>query len=288
MSIIMRIKENIRYRITANPEISVYLIKKGRHIRIMAHLNKDGENRERDGQWIWIKKDILDFKLLWEKKDRHGSFEGICYVIIKDIEGRGFLLDVMNPSEYLLSGFNYHSYKGTTKTFVYDVPMEFDEYEKEDRIIKFWDKRKKSFALYSLLKKKFIFGPIDYKDIEDLGFGVIIDDITYVENNGCTDDLSGYECIDYYAERIYYNKEKDDYMMLIQGEDNGLFGADKEDNIIKVETDNWIYKYNLDSKKFEYEQIYNNYMSTDEYLHQWDDYEDIAFEGYSREYLGID
>ena len=78
--------------------------------------------------------------------------------------------------------------------------------------------------------------------------------------------------------------------MLIEDEEPGLYYAEEENNVLTVETENWIFKYNMESQFFDYnEKDYDNdEMSPYEYLHQWDNYIDIALEGYSELELGID
>ena len=75
--------------------------------------------------------------------------------------------------------------------------------------------------------------------------------------------------------------------MLIKDE-NEMYEAENENNVLSVRTDSREYRFDLGSKKFYWYEIEEEKMSLHDNLHQWDGYEDIAFEGYSREYLGID
>ena len=268
----MTLKQNKRYRICGGDYYFLYCKKVNNIIRIYEHIpDRDDDNYRNDD--IWIDGEFTDIKLLW--KNDYISSEKFCYVIVKESNGKGKIIELIKK-QTILEKFQYNSFKGAAKRTIGDIGD-----DKEDLVIRFLNKKTKYFALFSV-KEKFIFGPYNYNYIEEYQYGVELDNKTVVDNDGYVQDLSGY----INEGPVFYNKEKDSYLFFIDEEGSVYFEPeqDEEDeDVLKVELENYIYTYNKKTEEFDRKQVYENDYDVD-----WSQYNDIAYEGYSRLELGLE
>ena len=234
--------------------------------------------------------DNIDYecKLILRSKD-DSSANRFCYMVFKDSRGKGYIMEIFSKN-IILRDVNYNDIRSIKKRVV-----SFDEYlyndeKSEDAVLTIWDKNKKQYSLYSI-RKGYIFGPTNYNEIEEYLCGVIIDEHIAVENDGYIFDFSNYEedC------GIYYNKEKDDYKILLDSED-GIFFTMEEDewnqDIVKYRYENEygtvIYKFNKETgeqhKEFEREDEGYQWTERD----SWDALTDGQYGEYPEDGLGWD
>lgn len=270
----MVLKQNKKYIICEGMFSFLYCQKKDGIIRIYEHIpDRDHDDYRNDE--IWIDGEYADIKLLW--KNSNTSRERFCYVILKDFNGKGKIVELLGQKT-ILEKFRYNSLTKVAKRTIYDND---NNKLKEDIVVRFLNKKTKYFALFSL-KEKFIFGPYNYTDIEVCEFGVVLDNKTAVNNDGEILDISGY----INEGDVFYNKDKDAYLFYID-EEGSVFYEPEEDeddeDILIVKLENYIYSYNRKTEEFDQKPIYEN-----EYEDDWSQYNDIAYEGYSRLELGLD
>ena len=159
---------------------------------------------------------------------------------------------------------------------------------RSDIVVSFLDRQTKTFSILSLLDKKYVFAPCQYTDIEEYQNGVVIDKKTAVDNDGFVTDLSGYKCLDNGC--IYHNEETDKYLLLLDKE-GGLFHAprkdDDDDNILIVEFDDCICRFDKKEETIDWEKIYDD-VPMGWSQQELDEAANIAYEGHSRLELGLD
>lgn len=276
----MKFNPNKRYIIYKGEFNVLYCKKKNGFIRIYEHI-PEWKHDDYNDDVLWIEGDYKDLRLLLRYKyENEEPFcneneEPFCYLILKDINDKGIIIELLNK-KVILSGFQYDSYCGAKKRTIYR-----DYNEIEDVITIFINEKTNYFALYSIVDK-FIFGPYNYKKIEKYQYGVKLDDKTVVDYLGYVTDITGYD----YNGMIWYNKEKDAYLMEIDEEGSVFYEPEQDDedeDILKVELENCIYTYNKQTEELDRTPINN-----DEHEIDWSDYADIAYEGYSRLELGLD
>lgn len=266
----------------------LYFIKKNGLIHIYKHINNaisDNDFFTSDTDFSqdqqWIDEGFTDIKVLkkapYINEEQKLVGEPICYVILKEPNGKGRIVELLSKKT-ILKDFSYSDYQDVTERTIYEGPFK----DKDDSAIRFINYENKSFALYSLVEG-YIFSPKNYTDICFYKYGTILDEELAVENNGFVLALSEYEQGE--DPRIYFNKERDKYFMLLD-EDYSMihymYSDDFHPEIVKVELPSVTYKYN--KKTGELTQDYG----LDDNPYDLTDYSDIAYEGYSRLYLGLE
>lgn len=222
----------------------------------------------------WIEEGFLDVKLLWRI-----AVEGevsACYVILKELNGNGRVIELLGKNT-IMRDFLFNSYVGGT------YKRGFFNDEIKDTILRFWNREKKYFELYSIRERKIIFS-YNYISIDFYDKGVILDERVAVAYYGFIKDFSGYE----YDNEMFYDKEKNDYWMIVdERKKDGQFMAPFEQDeynkdILKLDTDNFTYTYNKKTEELKREQ--HRYEESID----WSEYADVAYEGYSRLSLGLE
>lgn len=261
---------NIKKGLIKCDDLILYYQKSKRGIRIMAHDRYCGRDYSEDE--LWIDKDFIDIKVLCRENDNY------CYTLLKEPSGKGCIMELVNH-QVIHENFMYDSYKKVAKRFLPNF--------QKDVVVVFSNEKTKTFAVFSLFEKKYIFSLYQYAHIKEMQYGVILDYKTAVDYNGYVTDLSDYECID--DGRIFYNKEKDKYLLLLNEEGELFYEPVKDKNdesILVVELDYRTYR--LNTKTEEIECIINDEIPLSYSQHEWDEFNDVAFEGHSRLELGID
>lgn len=235
------LKPNKRYRIYVyNSEYgcvyTLYIIKKDGIIRIYKHDNNpdpligfvndyDLSTCDFSKDMYWIDEGFLDIKLLMASSgiddDGWPTGEHACYVILKDLNGEGRIVE-LTSKKTILKDFLFSDFRGATPKTIYEGSVTFNENgrinnrrEIDDRVLRFINFETKSFALYSLIKG-YIFGPQSYTHIDPERFGTILDEKLAIENDGEVLDLS--KCERMAEWRVYHDKENDDYYLFLDEE----------------------------------------------------------------------
>lgn len=262
----MKIKENIRYVLIKDEYLTIYFKKRKGVIRIMAHERDCGADHSDDS--LWIDKDFVDIRGLSRESEKY------CYVILKERDGKGCIIELLSP-KIVHDNFMFDTFKAVAK-------------RRSDIVVSFLDRQTKTFSILSLLDKKYVFAPCQYTDIEEYQNGVVIDKKTAVDNDGFVTDLSGYKCLDNGC--IYHNEETDKYLLLLDKE-GGLFHAprkdDDDDNILIVEFDDCICRFDKKEETIDWEKIYDD-VPMGWSQQELDEAANIAYEGHSRLELGLD
>lgn len=266
----MKLIERKRYLLHNTEQLQFYVRKSCGLIYVTARDLYD------KNEFRWIDRDIKDIRLLWRSKD---YADPSCYILFENSNGKGCIMELFSK-QVILERFVYNSYKGIARS----SKTGFDD--KEDIYVRFLNKKTKYFALYSLFEKKFVFGPYNYNAIEEYQYGVILDERTAISNSGSIDDLLGYDCDD--SESVYYNKETGKYLFLVNTEGLLFIEPTQNGNVFVVELEEFVYRYNPETEDFDIQRKDDDGMSVRDYLHQWDEYADIPFEGHSRLELGLD
>lgn len=145
----------------------------------------------------------------------HNHFKGqkrFCYVLIEQANKYGIIMEIIS-NKVLLNNFKFNDKRSISHNAKGNRVDKF----KTDSVIGFLNKTDNTFSLYSILEG-FLFGPYNYSKIEEYKNGVILDNITAVENNGTIRDISGF-CKN---GNVFYNAKKDEYLLLID-KDEHLF-----------------------------------------------------------------
>ena len=256
--------DNKRYRIIRVDNFEIYAIKKHGLFYIYAH--------EDNNDCLWLNEGYTDIKI----QQRNGSFSKpeYCYLMLKDEYGLCTIIEILSKSIKMC----FNDYQCIRK---YKRKIEIDDEEQNDIVYVLWDKDDMWYSVRSLMKG-FLFNTYDYSNIKQYSCGAILDNKIAVDIEGYSFDISSYEEINY--EGIYYSKEKNDYLYLLN-DNRTLFVTMKEDpedeNILRVELDDRIITYNKVTEEFFTKHIEN-------FEDDWSQYNDIAFEGYSRLELGLD
>lgn len=278
-----QIIENRKYRLFCLPDqLKLYVIKKNGLFYIYGQYDYTNNGRE----FLWLNKSYRDFKLIW-RKDYYGD-NLFCYILLKDEYGRGIIMDVATKS-VIIDNICFEDVSGAFKRRI-EVRGE----RKEDVVLKILCRKNNRYILFSITYG-IIFGPYSYKTIKEYRFGVILDDILAVEHNGEIKDLYNYEN---YDAPLYYNLDKNEYMVFLD-EKGHLFyflremeneeeeeETEEKGKFLKLEFGNYEYVLNKNTMDFSIKKINDSsYIWTDSELEQATD---IAYEGNSRLYLGLD
>lgn len=269
----MEIRPNKKYRLYQGEYYVIYCQKKNGMIRIYQHI-PDRYHDDYSNDEIWIDGIYADIRLLW-KNGYNSNGNRFCYVILEELNGKGKIVEILQK-QTILEKFRYDSFKGVTKRTIYEK----DDH-KEDLVIRFLNKNTKFYALFSIAEK-FIFGPYNYVDIQEYQYGVELDNKVVVDNDGEVLDISGYINESY----VYYNKDKDNYLFFIDEEGSVYYEPEQDENdedVLKVELEKYIYFYNRKTEEFDRKPVCENDYEVD-----WSQYNDIAYEGYSRLELGLE
>lgn len=270
-----------RYWIYSKDNLEFYLKKQKGFIYIYKHeICTHRDDCSNDSLWMDI--GFLDIKILWKSSYSDESY--ICIIMIKDINGKGRIIDLLSK-QTILEKFIYNSYRGIARRTICKDIHDYNSQHKKDVVVSFLNKKTKYFALYSLEERNFIFGPYNYVDIEDDQFGVILDEKLIVNNNGDMLNLSEYEATA--DSEVYYNNKKNDYVFVreVDGSLFHFFDSDKKDNnLLKLNFEEYIVTFNKETEELQTESINQNERDLDD----WSWAADIAYEGYSRLELGLD
>ena len=89
--------QNKRYKICYFDFRELYCQKKNGTIRIYEHIpDIDEDNYKNDD--VWIEGEYVDIKLLWKNSDN--SKEEFCYVLLKENNGKGRIIDLIKKTNY--------------------------------------------------------------------------------------------------------------------------------------------------------------------------------------------
>lgn len=267
----MKFRQNKKYWISRGCEFSYYCISMNGQIRIYQH---DEYNPNYKYDRVWIDGYFTDLKLLWKNVSSYR--DSFCYLLLKESNGKGKIVELFSD-KIVLERFQYNSYKSIRKR---TIRNESSLEDKDDIVVKFLNKNTKYFALYSITEK-FIFGPYNYTDIEEYQYGVRLDNKLIVENDGDITDISEYE----YNGEIWYNKKENNYFLDLDEDGHVIFWFEQDDDdedLFKFEVGDRLFIYNKKTEEVTRERIPNS-ESID-----WSQYNDIAYEGYSRLELGLD
>lgn len=223
-------------------EMIISVILKSGYIRIVGSLFIDEDKRYRP----WIKGRFKDFRYLSDKDEL-----GIqCYyVLLKKINGKGVLIELVKR-ETIMDDVDYD-------TFHQCLPKVMD-YCKHivAPIISFWNKKEKTYALYTP-SKGMIYGPYHYLVIEEYKYGVILDGNIALCNSGYKADLS--TCTN--LGNVFYCQEDDEYLLFVD-EDGQLYRHmnkdEKDESMLFLKTKNYFYKYNKETGEFSKELRFKN------------------------------
>ena len=259
---------------------------------------------------VWLSELFEDYNVILHKD----GYDGYCYVLLKKTNGRGVLIEI-KTREIILEADDYEDIKGysnrtiLTKTLPDDLinpdnPLESafkiakfrEEYSKEDALLVILEKRKSTCCVYSI-SEGYVFGPYNYKTIEEYKNGVILDCKFAIDKRGHVFDLSLYHKKD----NIYYNTEKNLYYYFDDNEMGIIHGMSfylNDDNSINYnyayyQKDYEVYIFDTRTKevKIEYDYSDNDPLNTESGSWSYEDLLDAgdsAFEGYSALELGID
>jgi len=261
--------ENQKYKIMRNEGRFFYAIKiRG---RISLWLSTEGQEKK------LLEDDYTDITILTKKYDRFDFCEE-CYLFLKEKHGVCSIVEIIDNK--IIKTFSFKDFRKMYRIIINDNGK-----EEQDEVIIFWNSKKKIYSIWSILRGN-IFGPYEYTDIESFRYGVILDGVIAVKDNGYSFDISDLSKV---CERMYYDKNNEAYMFLVD-EDDSLFEwmeRDEEDeNIYKLEMNDNIYTFNSETYKLDCKvlPLRDDY----DYYHDWSKYSDVAYEGYSRSYLGLD
>ena len=264
-------------------DFTLYTIKRNNIIHIYKH---DESSHDFSNDTFWIKEGFADLKLLWRcALEYRDEGEPACYVIVRELNGSGRVVELLSKRD-VIKEFQIKHYRGCAYNYDYKYSNEsYWDYKEiiTDAILCFWNQERKNFSLFSIKDRKFFF-TYDYKYISVYNRGVILDDKLAVEYDGFIHDFTGYE----FDGQMFYNREKDEYWMIIdENEQNGCFIAsfehdDNNENILTLNSEEFTYTYNKKTEELKRKQ------NCQEEVTDWSDYTDIAYEGYSRLYLGLE
>lgn len=261
--------ENKECRVMFDDDLYVYAIKKRGHISFW---RKSGvENRQLfEGFFTEIKLLKCEYNIIYR-----------CYLFLKDKHGVCSIVEIINNE--IIKTFACYELK---KMYRISIDENEEEEKEQDVVIITWNKGKKIYSIWSILRGD-IFGPYEYTEIENHNCDVILDGVIAIEDNGYSYDISYLNKV---CEGVYYSQKHGGYMFLVD-EDGSLFEwmkSDEEDeNIYKIETNHNIYTFNSETHEIDCKFLPHRDDDYD-YNNDWSKYSDVAYEGYSRLYLGLD
>ena len=254
-----------------NSTMMLYLVKHINSTRIYCHNLK---NRDYDSDSDWLSEDFSNIKLLWVN---NGDKDGFCYALIKNTNGSAFIIELVKKKN-VIENFKISNFRASSKRNCGDIL-----HEREDVTACFIDRKTKMYAVFSLTVG-LLFGPYNYKEIDDHIYGVILDGRYAVENNGLTIDLFNYEQVENW---VYKNKSDNSYLFMLD-EDGQLFHKAHKDTLDDdfrvVSLKKGEYRYNIISGGSKYSQ----YIDNDDEDMDWSKYNDTVFEGHSMLELGLE
>lgn len=266
----MKLRQYKRYNIYNFECFSFYCINKNGLINIYQHNDRDADYYH---DIIWIDGSFTDIKLLW-KNDVYSN-KRFCYLLLKEYNGKGKIIELLE-NKIILEKFQFNSFKVVKKRTINNE----NGVDKEDAVISFLNKKTKFFALYSITEK-FIFGPYNYKVMEQYAYGYKLDDKFIIENNGEIIDISGYE----FNGTVWHNKDNDDYFMDLDIDGSVVKWLENDEydkDLLFADVENTRYIYNKSTEELHHERLYNDDPV------DWSMYNDIAYEGHSRLELGLE
>lgn len=264
-----QIIDNRKYILARDDYRVFYAIKRRGNISIW--INVEGEDEDRRV----LDEDFKDVYLC-SKKVSYGYMD-YCYLFLRNKDDQCSIIDITS-----LEVVKQFDFQELMKKYRRTINEDNEDGEGiQDYVIILWNKEKKVYSIWSLLKG-YIFEPYEYTTIEIYSEGVILDGKNAVDNCGCSLDISDYEEI---TGPVYYNKKNDKYLFLVD-EDGVLFDLmrekGEEGNIFEIETNYNIYTFNSETQ-----ELKSSSIPPDDY-YDLSKYSDIAYEGYSRLYLGLE
>lgn len=198
-----------------------------------------------------------------------------CYLMLKDDYDICTIVEIL--SKKVKKSFNeYQCIKR------YKRKVEVDGKEVNDIVYVLCDKYDMWYSVWSLMRG-FLFNTYEYSEIKQYSCGAILDNKIAVDLRGYSFDISSYKEINY--EGVYYSEEKDDYLYLLN-DNRTLFvslEADSDDeNVVMAQLGERVFRYNKETDEF-FEDRLPRFEDVD-----WSQYNDIAYEGYSKQELGLD
>lgn len=222
------------------------------------------------------------------RNEEHGSTDNFCYMLLKEDDGKAYVMEIFSKN-ILLKDIDYKSVKSIKKRTIFcDDWWLMEDEKRKDAALVIWNKKEKQYSVFSI-KEGYIYGPTHYNEIEELSCGVIIDEHIAVDNDGYTFDFADYE----EDGGIYYNKEKNDYKILLDTDDSIFFTMEedeRDEDIVKLEYEDpngtIIYKYNKETgeQKKEFVREEEDYQWTER--DTWDALTDGQYGDYPEE--GVD
>lgn len=185
---------------------------------------------------LWLEDGFKEVKIIM--KSGSSSDKRYCFVYLTDECGSHSIMEVVNKIP-ILDEYQPNHYKMVYKKISLDTN---NTSETNDVIYRLFIRKKKNYALYSL-RKGFIFGPYNYKNIDMHRNGVILDNRIAVENCGITFDLTNY----IYDGGVYVRKDKKEYLLFLDQKEKMFVPMEKDysdDNYMIAETEYDIFKYN--------------------------------------------
>lgn len=232
-----------------------------------------------------------DCKLILRNKNKDSN-KDFCYMLLKEKDGKAYIMDIFSKI-IKLKDIYYKSVKSIEKRTIHcENCWTKDEAELADALLSIDNEKDQLYSIFSI-KEGFIFGPQKYEWIEELNYGVILDDHIAIEKDGYVFDFEKYER----NGMLYFNKDKNDYKLLLDLED-GIFFTMEEDciysEIVKYEFENVYgkvtYTYNKESGELreELERDSGGYQWTER--ETWDaitdgQYGDYPEEGGATDYI---
>lgn len=265
-----QIIDNRKYILARDDYRVFYAIKRRGNISIW--INVEGEDEDRRV----LDEDFKDVYLC-SKKVSYGYMD-YCYLFLRNKDDQCSIIDITS-----LEVVKQFDFQELMKKYRRTINEDNEDGEGiQDYVIILWNKEKKVYSIWSLLKG-YIFEPYEYTTIEIYSEGVILDGKNAVDNSGYSMDISDLEKI---RSDIYYDKKNDCYLFLVDmdGVLLGYMERSKDDeNIREFESKYDIYMFNTETQVLKSRPI----PSEPEY-DDWSKYSDIAYEGYSRLYLGLE
>ena len=267
--------ENKKYRIIRIDDFEIYAIKKHGLIYIYA--------REDNTDYLWLEEGYKDVKL--QLRSEPFSDPVYCYLLLKDEYGICTIIEILTKKVKKSFNDNQCIKKYKRKIEIDDEEIddeEIDIKEINDIVYVLWDKDDMWYSVWSLLKG-YLFNTYEYTEIKQYSCGAILDQKIAVDIEGYSFDISSYKEINH--EGVYYSKEINDYLYFLN--DNRMLFVSLEENpndkdVVMIELDDRIIRYNIEKDELSIDAP-PRYEDID-----WSQYNDIAYEGYSRQELGLD
>ncbi len=227
----------------------------------------------------WLNDEFLHINLIWDNSKNHDYPS--CFYILENALGDACIIDLLNK-KVILNNFDFVDYTGSTLIYTKE-----SGYKVFDAHVRFVSRKNKTVSLYSIVNG-FVFGPVQYDEIELYKNGFLLDHKSLYNNNGELFDVTGY-VKEPNVGKVYYNEEKGNCILIIDYVSQLYITLyPDEDDVFKFEgiyeKERYVYDMNSQELKKDIIRPEDNDPSGD-----WtaaDSY--YAYEGYSELELGID